>query len=482
MKLNSTHGNVTNYDDYKLVDNLVDVNNAAYYLYQGGTGYLTGNNVVVKFNADLGSVYNENKRYILSDSGMELKAPEGYLYNDLALVSHQDITLESGKNLTVGTNFASVEADGNILIRSTQGSVYNNSTVVSNNGSIILDGYKGVDSQQSADHLKALNGSISAVSIYGDVNVKELVAGDMAAAGSQNGNVVLGKVDGKDVVLYTENANSQITISEGLKVDEHLLLQGNNFAIPTIDRSDNKGTLIVDVTGVGADGSGAAMQSDLNLTIAGDVLFTTLNVTNAEVNIGGKMEIDKLHVSGEAHFYNQGYVTGVYGGGVAPKHDSSNALYYDLGEGSSGYKLRATADEFRAIKEGEPEEVRALNTMRQLRQSLQDTKGAAGFVGSTGGNGGWMNLYVENAKNQRWSAEDLSAKLNDYKPVQSYEEHYGDAVGIFGRYDLLEATERPVAEILHSANSNKVALHKDNQGLRIETQQENEQEEKKKEA
>ena len=84
--------------------------------------------------------------------------------------------------------------------------------------------------------------------------------------------------------------------------------------------------------------------------------------------------------------------------------------------------------------------------------------------------------------NQRWSAEDLSAKLNDYKPVQSYEEHYGDAVGIFGRYDLLEATERPVAEILHSANSNKVALHKDNQGLRIETQQENEQEEKKKEA
>ena len=469
-------------------------------MYQGQTGYRTGENAVVKFNADLGSVYNENKRYILSDSGMELKAPEGYLYNDLALVSHQDITLESGKNLTVGTNFASVEADGNILIRSTQGSVYNNSTVVSNNGSIILDGYKGVDSQQSADHLKALNGSISAVSIYGDVNVKELVAGDMAAAGSQNGNVVLGKVDGKDVVLYTENANSQITVSESLKVDEHLLLQGNNFAIPTIDRSDNKGTLIVDVTGVGADGSGAAMQSDMNLTIAGDVLFTTLNVTNAEVNIGGKMEIDKLHVSGEAHFYNQGYVTGVYGGGVAPEHDSSNALYYDLGEGSSGYKLRATAEEFRAIKEGEPEEVRALNTMRQLRQSLQDTKGAAGFVGTTGGNGGWMNLYVENAKyqssnglllhidtgyrsaNQRWSAEDLSAKLNDYKPVQSYEEHYGDAVGIFGRYDLLEAPERPVAEILHSANSNKVALHKDNQGLRIETQQENEQEEKKKEA
>ena len=242
------------------------------------------------------------------------------------------------------------------------------------------------------------------------------------------------------------------------------------------------------------------MQSDLNLTIAGDVLSSTLNGSNAEVNIGGKIEIDKLHVSGEAHFYNQGYVTGVYGGGVAPEHDSSNALYYDLGEGSSGYKLRATAEEFRAIKEGEPEEVRALNTMRQLRQSLQDTKGAAGFVGSTGGNGGWMNLYVENAKyqssnglllhmdtgyrsaNQRWSAEDLSAKLNDYKPVQSYEEHYGDAVGIFGRYDLLEATERPVAEILHSANSNKVALHKDNQGLRIETQQENEQEEKKKEA
>ena len=111
-----------------------------------------------------------------------------------------------------------------------------------------------------------------------------------------------------------------------------------------------------------------------------------------------------------------------------------------------------------------------------------------------------MNLYVDTSNyqrsnglllhidtgyrsaNQRWSAEDLSTKLVAFTAHEAFTTNYGDVAGSFGRYDLLEAPERPVAEILHSANSNKVALHKDNDGLRIETQQENEQEEKKKEA
>ena len=67
-----------------------------------------------------------------------------------------------------------------------------------------------------------------------------------------------------------------------------------------------------------------------------------------------------------------------------------------------------------------------------------------------------MNLYVDGPRrqrsnglllhidtsyhsgNQRWSAEDLSAKLLDYRPVQSYESQYGDAFGLFNRYNLLE--------------------------------------------
>ena len=182
--LKSAKGNVTNYDDYKLVDGQRDSTGNGYYYYRGGTGYTTGTRTTAKFNAGLGSAYNDNKRFILSDSGMELTAPEGYLYNDLALVSHQDITLESGKSLTIGTNFASVEADGDVVVKSNYGGVYNNSQVISNQGSIVLDGEIGVTSGNS-DSLKALNGSISAVTTYGEINIQELIAGATAAAGTQ---------------------------------------------------------------------------------------------------------------------------------------------------------------------------------------------------------------------------------------------------------------------------------------------------------
>ena len=85
VKLCSAHGNVTNYDDYKLVNGQKDSTGKGYYDYFGATGYTTGAGLSVKFNAALGGAYTEDKRFILSDSGTELRAPEGYLYNDLEI-------------------------------------------------------------------------------------------------------------------------------------------------------------------------------------------------------------------------------------------------------------------------------------------------------------------------------------------------------------------------------------------------------------
>lgn len=508
--LKSAKGNVTNYDDYKLVDGQRDSTGNGYYDYLGGTGYTTGTSTTAKFNAGLGSAYNDNKRFILSDSGMELTAPEGYLYNDLALVSHQDITLESGKSLTIGTNFASVEADGDVVVKSNYGGVYNNSQVISNQGSIVLDGEIGVTSGNS-DSLKALNGSISAVTTYGEINIQELIAGDTAAAGSQSGNVTIGTIKGDDVVLYTESASSDITVNN-ITVGDHLLLQGNSFkhtdgagnivsGVGTITRSSNEGTLIVDVSGVGEAGGNGAMKSDFGMQVEGDVRFTTMNVTNANVSIGGTMSIDKLHVGGEAHFESQGYVTGVYGGGTTPYHDSSNALYYDLSDGSvnTGLNMRVTADEFRAVLAEDSETIKALKTMRELKARMAQAGSAPDTFGK-GDNNGWMNLYVDTPRyqrsnglllhidtgyrsaNQRWSAEDLSAKLVDFKPNDSFVAHYGNPAVYFGRYDLLELPAQPKSEIAYTANSGKVVLQKDNSGLRIEEKQETDQEENKNEA
>ena len=112
----------------------------------------------------------------------------------------------------------------------------------------------------------------------------------------------------------------------------------------------------------------------------------------------------------------------------------------------------------------------------------------------------WILLYVDTPRyqrsnglllhidtgyrsaNQRWSAEDLSAKLVDFKPNDSFVAHYGNPAVYFGRYDLLELPAQPKSEIAYTANSGKVVLQKDNSGLRIEEKQETDQEENKNEA
>ena len=504
VKLYSAHGNVTNYDDYKLVNGQKDSTGRGYYDYFGATGYTTGAGLSVKFNAALGGAYTEDKRFILSDSGTELRAPEGYLYNDLAIISHQDVVLESSKDLTIGTNFASVEADGDVVVRSTEGSIYNNSYVISKQGNIVLDGEAGVTSG-ARDSLQALNGSISAVTTYGEINMDELIASEMAVAGTKDGGSInIGTIQGAEVVLYTESADTDMVVNN-ITVGDQLLLQGNSFkhmdgagnivsGVGTITRSSNEGTLIVDVNGVGKAGGNGTMKSDFGMQVEGDVRFTTMNVTNANVSIGGTMSIDKLHVGGEAHFESQGYVTGVYGGGTTPYHDSSNTLYYDLSDGSAntGLNMRVTADEFRAVREGEQAEMRALATMKELKARLQQAGSAPDTFGQGMSNNAWMNLYVDTSNyqrsnglllhidtgyrsaNQRWSAEDLSGKLVDFKANDSFAAHYGNPAGSFDRFDIFEQPARPMSEILHTANKEKVVLQQDNTTLRIEEEKKEE--------
>ena len=107
-------------------------------------------------------------------------------------------------------------------------------------------------------------------------------------------------------------------------------------------------------------------------------------------------------------------------------------------------------------------------------------------------NNAWMNLYVDTSNyqrsnglllhidtgyrsaNQRWSAEDLSGKLVDFKANDSFAAHYGNPAGSFDRFDLFEQPARPMSEILHTANKEKVVLQQDNTGLRIEEEKKEE--------
>ena len=105
-----------------------------------------------------------------------------------------------------------------------------------------------------------------------------------------------------------------------------------------------------------------------------------------------------------------------------------------------------------------------------------------------------MNLYVDTSNyqrsnglllhidtgyrsaDQRWSAEDLTAKLADFKSHDSFVANYGNPAGFFDRFDLFEQSALPMSEILHTANKEKVVLQQDNTGLRIEEKAEDKEE------
>ena len=383
-----------------------------------------------------------------------MKALKGSIFNNMELNSKKDITLVSGNDLVIGTNVANVISNGDIIVQSLNGNVklQQGSKVLSHDGNIVLDGNQGVDVVDGSA-LEATSGSISVVSTNGAVNVAKMIAKEMANIGSNSNNVVVGEVQGKKVVLFSQGADAKID-AQNIKVQDYLVLQGDNVVLDKIDLSDNKGTLNVDVSGV----NGGTMKGKLSMDLEGDVRFTTANVTDAEVRVGGKLGMDKVHVAGKGYFYSQGYVTGIYG--VAPNHDGSNTLYFDFGKGygpTVSTMLGLSAASFTTDN--------ALNAMDSINYDL-DTFAQSGDTFNKHNNG-WMNLYVDGSRvqrsngallridthytsyNQRWSAEDIASKQNDFQANHAYDYHFEDRPVLFNRnnlYDIPETTVVPVTD------------------------------------
>ena len=385
------------------------------------------------------------------------------------IIGSASVTAE--KNLTVGSD------NGKITIMGSETDPLSQPSVTAKND-LLLAAKTGITVQDST--LESINGSLSAAAMYGEVNIGELAAAEMVAVGSGSGKVTIGKVQGKDVVLYTENSNAVIEVGE-IKAQDSLVLQADQINVGNEVRSSDGGQLLVDITGA----DGGAMDGDLELDLAGDVRFTNFNVTNATINVEGAVGFDKLHTEGELHIVSQNMVTSVYG--KTPDHDGSNYLYYDYsGESSSGNSREVIRARYFALD-------KAQGTMDVINDKIANAEGRSSM--NEYNNTGWMYLYIDSptyqrsnglllhfdtgyrSAAQRWSAEDLSAKLADYKPYATYEEHYGDFAGMFGRYDLVEIAPRPVSEIVHDVMSQRVQLQKDNEQLRLEHSEQEKQKE-----
>ena len=227
------------------------------------------------------------------------------------------------------------------------------------------------------------------------------------------------------------NSGGNVTVGAGASVTlgGSLQLQGNNIYVAGVQRSGNP-TEPLKVEANGAGGTDSAINS-LNLNIAGDVLFNTLNVNTAEVNVSGDLQIKQLHVADQAHFTSNNTMIGVYGEATEPRGDQSDALYRDMGNGSDSWM--------------------GINIKSDGYQITNGTEIQNAFAGGT-------EYPVQ-----------MSSKLVDVDPQETLVENYGDVTGNFGRFDLVDDSVRPSGGIESTDQGSQTVLKQDENGLHIET-------------
>ena len=326
-------------------------------------------------------------------------------------------------------NTANIEASKNVTMTASAGSIINAGTteIKSTGGSVEISGSSGIENTGNITATDNVTMTASAGSIK---NSPDSTVASTSGSVSMNagGDVTGGTITGKDVTL-TGGSGYNVAASS-IVVDKSLQLQGDNITATNVKRgNDASGALNVGVSGAG--GSNSTAQGDVNIKITSDVVFSNVNVSNANVETSGTIEVEKLHVEGKAGFVSSDTTVNIYGQGVTPDPNDTTAIQ-DKGDGNSSW----------------------------LTLKIDDTGVQSTFVGEEAKA---PNIIQD-------SAVQMSGKLVDYNPYDTYLEQYGDVADIFCRTDLVVADL-----IVANASSNGgttqngvVVLKQDDDGLRIE--------------
>lgn len=302
-----------------------------------------------------------------------------------------------------------------------------NAITISTDSMNIVGGTINAGTLAASNNLNITGGKITTNNITAG-NELNVTGGEVSSNGSLElnggGNVNIGsgasvKAD-KDIALTSSGADvnaSSITLGGSLQ------LQGDNITVSDVQRSGNP-TEPLNVKANSIGGTGSAINS-LNLNITGNASFDSLNVKNAKIETtNGTLEVGQLKVEEKVELTSttdgKSNSVDIYGKNATP-------------EAGSGDVIRDTGD-YVTIK-------------------IDDKGYEATVVGN----------------NDNEGAVRLSTKLVDYDPYETYAEHYGDVADLFGRYDLIEASERSEGET--AKDDGKAVLKQDEKGLRIEAKE-----------
>ena len=464
ITLKSAHSNVSNYDNFTLVDGKES------YEFKGSEIFNTS------------STFYVGKKYLIAQGDISVSAPNGYIYNTLNYIGDSNVKFEADEDINIGEAATAGFAAGTLIVKSKNGQVTGSGDLIAGGG-IVLDAATGIilDSDKPTKLISdggiirlatesggislgagseiLAGGSIDIGAKSGDVdltNVSRLEAKEMLAVGTQDGNVKVNEITGKEVLLFTNGDDKQVEANK-INVEDYLLLRGDHISLNEVNYTGD-GWLNLDVTGA----KGGAVKGSVELQTNSDTHFSTLNATNANITItdGGKLAMDKLHIVDKGYFNAMDYVTAVYGTTVS--NETSPAVYFDDGDGKGATladKLQLERLLFGAYgtdsdAPGEAPSYKKPAYMEQVRKQLAEQGTNIGNF--TLDNDGWMNLYIDKsnfqrsngvllnlkdyyyANNQRYAANDFATMLADTKAANVYTGYFKDSVGCFDRYNLID--------------------------------------------
>lgn len=363
VMLESRHGNASNYDNFEAVDGKKELE-------------IDGRSV---FNKNTGELY-ANKKYMLANGNISLRAPEGRFYNDFAIKTSGDLTMESNYDIVIGNGLNLAEVNGNLNLISSKGSVTNGE-----NSKIIV------------------NGNINVSGATGVVNKGEFIAkggGDVNMS-SSGGDIIVGDIIGGRVVISSDKADGVIDVSKGtITSDSYLGIHGDNVkgTIQAAKGDNYQGTMGFGITGA----KGGAMKGDMSLVNDGDTTFDILHITDGQAKIGGNgtLKAENVKTKGNLDLYVKGSKTTILGR-KAGKQDGQY-IY-----ANNGGWMNFFIDN------------RTHQTSNALLLHIAD---------------------FHYADSQRFALDDLAGQLLDFNPLMSHRQLLADNIGLFNRYNLYDST------------------------------------------
>ncbi|MCQ2362375.1 MAG: hypothetical protein MJ048_04995 [Acidaminococcaceae bacterium] len=393
---------------------------------------------------------------ITAGKGIKLYNTNGSLtiLDGASMSAGEDININAGDYVQSGMK---IEAGQGVSVYSENGYVKLDNGITANDGLIRVYSQNDTAATGATTHnveiggtLYSANGSINISTNSGGIQAENMLAKDLAAVASLEGNVkITGNTKGQKVTFYTEDEAAELTFNKVQFGDEIIMAANGGPGGRSIDMSQVEA--LSDDYKMGLYGAGRSTGKG-NYTLDYEDVDGKINISNLKgdvINIiaNEEVKIDNISVSREANIYTMGSKTKIYGT-MGPTDAASNEIYYAPG-GSQSIDLHEVF--FDDVHPTPPNPgTRNTDKSQQVQKMMEDS---SQFVTNHGGGGKGMSLHIvdsslqygsgivlmdtygSNVMANRYSATDIMIYLENMKAQAQFDNYFNIGFNFYERYN-----------------------------------------------